>query len=693
MNTSERLPPSSRFWNSKKKGDEDDTPQRPAIVDRLLRSSPERQDHNPPQFKHFEQHVRENDVQLARFGILKMTSYYEGSLIGPSDARVPDEGASCLEMIFTYYASRRQGDVIDREKGLSFEEQAEANSTMDLPEMERFARDFFGGVFNRKELLWMFKQANEMSGISDDNVFTLHLEEFICLVCQMGMQLYRGRDVEGVVKGMRDRLNLNNPIEMRAKLRKLGRMDAGFGAWKSDELSKVTFYDPEVRAVLGDDARSWILPQHQLIELKEKMTASFPAMQLPEWLSFKGPYIAFAAPVNRMRKGKPVRFKITIRNRAARKFAIHGRVLDLPWIWIKQSAAGDGIAPGMDFTQQLYVEEVPPGHHLGAIVFSAKEGGPELFRCPIYLRGVQMSRAVLASDAHKTLARGLDVQAWRDKFKQHDIARTGSVSAANFQQVVQAVGVDIGEQEMRMLLADVDSAQGTVNYDDLLERMGEVVPDAAASAVLAKRAAAAGETKRAASSKAEWEDADAADGEEQTAGKGEAGPGRRSSSAERTGSQAGRTGSSAARTPSRAERTTSSASSHSRQTHEHRAEAAAAKGQQQHATNAAIAEGAEPKTAEEIASELEEAQRRARRQRLDAGKMDPVEQRVLKTGFAVALQVGVLPTGAEIDEEIEHSYSPDRSWAGDDSLSSVSLSRSTVSLSPSLSHSPLPRMV
>lgn len=40
MNTSERLPPSSRFWNSKKKGDEDDTPQRPAIVDRLLRSSP-----------------------------------------------------------------------------------------------------------------------------------------------------------------------------------------------------------------------------------------------------------------------------------------------------------------------------------------------------------------------------------------------------------------------------------------------------------------------------------------------------------------------------------------------------------------------------------------------------------------------------------------------------------------------------
>eukprot|EP00961_Rhodomonas_salina_P134105 1804140-Rhodomonas_salina.3 len=87
---------------------------------------------------------------------------------------------------------------------------------------------------------------------------------------------------------------------------------------------------------------------------------------------------------------------------------------------------------------------------------------------------------------------------------------------------------------------------------------------------------------------AEWEDADAADGEEQTAGKGEAGPGRRSSSAERTGSQAGRTGSSAARTPSRAERTTSSASSHSRQTHEHRAEAAAAKGQQQHATNAAV---------------------------------------------------------------------------------------------------------
>eukprot|EP00961_Rhodomonas_salina_P023069 309378-Rhodomonas_salina.1 len=36
---------------------------------------------------------------------------------------------------------------------------------------------------------WLFKRANEMSGISDDNVFTLELEEFYCLICQMAMQL------------------------------------------------------------------------------------------------------------------------------------------------------------------------------------------------------------------------------------------------------------------------------------------------------------------------------------------------------------------------------------------------------------------------------------------------------------------------------------------------------------------------
>ncbi len=40
------------------------------------------------------------------------------------------------------------------------------------------------------QIFWMFKQANMMSGISDQNVFTLQLGEFICLVCQMGMQLY-----------------------------------------------------------------------------------------------------------------------------------------------------------------------------------------------------------------------------------------------------------------------------------------------------------------------------------------------------------------------------------------------------------------------------------------------------------------------------------------------------------------------
>ncbi len=29
-----------------------------------------------------------------------------------------------------------------------------------------------------------------MNGISDENVFTLQLDEFICLICQMAMQLY-----------------------------------------------------------------------------------------------------------------------------------------------------------------------------------------------------------------------------------------------------------------------------------------------------------------------------------------------------------------------------------------------------------------------------------------------------------------------------------------------------------------------
>ncbi len=73
---------------------------------------------------------------------------------------------------------------------MSFDEIKEANATMDQAELRRFMKDFFPGVFSQKEVNWLFKRANEMGGISDKKVLTLKLDEFVCIVCQMAMQLF-----------------------------------------------------------------------------------------------------------------------------------------------------------------------------------------------------------------------------------------------------------------------------------------------------------------------------------------------------------------------------------------------------------------------------------------------------------------------------------------------------------------------
>jgi len=103
--------------------------------------------------------------------------------------------------------------------------------------------------------------------------------------------------VDEIVRKLGLRMGLNDPINVRnhlvslhslgsssacshAQKAKLGRQDAGFGAWKSDEPIRPLCAEGNVRVPLGDHAASWILSNDEMLSMKAKLVQNFPSLEV-----------------------------------------------------------------------------------------------------------------------------------------------------------------------------------------------------------------------------------------------------------------------------------------------------------------------------------------------------------------------------------------------------------------------------
>ena len=91
---------------------------------------------------------------------------YDGALVGPVEFNPPKRGANAIDIIFKYYASRRQLEDKNTVVAQTFEEAAAHNMTMDAPELAKFVKDFFPSVFSHREVKWMFAQVRGSLGIT-----------------------------------------------------------------------------------------------------------------------------------------------------------------------------------------------------------------------------------------------------------------------------------------------------------------------------------------------------------------------------------------------------------------------------------------------------------------------------------------------------------------------------------------------
>jgi Ca2+-binding EF-hand superfamily protein len=453
-----------------------DDPVRPGIIQRLCELRAESTIKKPREFDVFQLHVQENNMQLARFDFLQLKSYFEGLQIGPSNPGVPMQGATALEMIFKYYAARRQFQV-EGGSFKTFDDIQEANNTMDMAELTKFMKEFLPGIFNRKEINWLFKMANLMDhGLSDEAVFTMDFDEFAGILCQIAMQLFRGDTPKMMARKLGLKLGLSDPLKMRAKIRQMGRIDAGFGAWKSDEASSAPMrFDANVRFHGMRDASKYVLDHHEFTVLKNELLNGFPDVKIPEWMPFPGPFIAFVFPAKGVRADKNIRFKVVLRNVAPRAIQLYPRLIDLPNVSMTQSGEKCSIAPGMEITLVIIVDNAVSGCQVGGIIFSAEESGPEIFRCPIFLRSTNADKDVIGHNICAEIAKDVDISDMRSKFQSLDSDNSGRVSVDIFQKVVSDLGYELEPEQKKELqkqteLEKVDN-EITVDYDDFIESM------------------------------------------------------------------------------------------------------------------------------------------------------------------------------------------------------------------------------
>ena len=355
---------------------------------------------------------------------------------------------------------------------MTFEEAEEQNKTMDGPELAKFCKDFFPSVFSQREINWLFSQANKAGGISDSNAFTMDIEEFTVLLVQMACQLVPNGTAEERVRYMGEAMHLNDPKWVLSRLNYLGRTDAGFGAWKAEQPEKVQPIDASKRCVLGVDAIKNVPDEKELANLVLLMETSFPMMNLVDWVPFDGQYVSIAIPRGGVRKGKQARFRLVLGNTAPRAFIVLSRVENMPFLSLKYPPPRP-IAPGMDMTLDIQLEDLPVGEHLGAIVFSVEEEGPELFRCPVYVRVSKENSQTLAESTANILAKFVPREKLVEGCKKLDTGNSGKIPSIALAKVFSSLKVEIAPERFMSLVSvkveqDADGAMEYAEFADTI---------------------------------------------------------------------------------------------------------------------------------------------------------------------------------------------------------------------------------
>ena len=230
---------------------EDNKSGAPPTVDRLLtvlRSS-SRPAAESQAFQNFEDRVNVLLGSTAFDPAFRIYTFYDEGIIPSGSAQAtprttrPVGGDSPLEIIFGFFCGRQQPGMGGMSTDVTFDEISANNASMSFPELIKFTSMMFTDLaFTRIELSWFMMKAKQepFSGLegnwhgdSDGDIKLLNFVEWLSCVLRMALVGYGSQGLEpgAAVRKVAEAMQLQNATELKIRLYRIARTNAGFGGW------------------------------------------------------------------------------------------------------------------------------------------------------------------------------------------------------------------------------------------------------------------------------------------------------------------------------------------------------------------------------------------------------------------------------------------------------------------------------
>jgi len=414
-----------------------------------------------------------NTKQLISFPFMRLTCWYDASNVGPIRA-ISNRGNTPLQYLFTFFAAREVAG-----ETANFDDIQKANCSISAAEFIKFVLDMIPYKVSRHDVMAVFQlsglEQSQGTNFVEDDTPELEFDDFCRALVRLALVIFNDgtRSDRDAVLMLVDVLMLTDFQGLKKEIERIGRVNAGFGAWRvTDQESD----EPKVRLpriARGAHLDKYLVPKQRVTELVDVLLeVGNKSPTVVDWETFAGPYISIVLPKHMT--PRKYRFRITLQNvSSTRGFPICHRISGISFMSAKFLPPRP-LAAGMDIPYELWCSTpLPPGEHLGAFIFSAEENGPELFRCPIYIRVLSANMVAVEDNIRVVLRNKFADGSLLKAFSAFDKNNDGLISRMEFRNGILDMFPNMTPETLQALIMRVDADRdGRIDYFEFADKLG-----------------------------------------------------------------------------------------------------------------------------------------------------------------------------------------------------------------------------
>lgn len=341
-------------------------------------------------------------------------------------AELPIHGTSPLELIFDFFAGRQQPGTAGMSSDTRFDKISGANVSMSFPELLRFVQVMLStNCYTLQEVQWVLRKAKSSPygkeegnwhGDVSTEINDLNFVEWLSCVVRLALISHgsRGKNPEQCIDEVAKEMQLHNQRECKARIARIARTQAGFGAWTDDATPREALAPLAINLRRGKPLEDFMLGKHDMLKLQHRLLSCSRTPQNSQWSSFDGPYISMVVPTTA--KGQSHKFQVIVQNTAHSVFNVSFRLDGLPFMSAFHTPAKSFCASGLDCVCELRAVVPHIGEYQGDVEVTDLRGLVVHARVPVYLRVISggntsylvenLKLGAPGNPFHKTLSRG-----------------------------------------------------------------------------------------------------------------------------------------------------------------------------------------------------------------------------------------------------------------------------------------------